>query len=1542
MARCVRSLAFVLLALACASPLAAQESEAPAVPRVQAPPTAGPALVLPPRAGAIFRSVDGGVREWWMAELAAAGVELVPRARADAVLAELISPEKPFLHGSDSPVLAERLGVGSVYATELAYAEGEVEVWMRVYEARSAKVLAVGHAEGKLAKLGELLNTASAPLLARLGAPHDQEVARLGELGLYEHASDALRAGRPADVVPLVAGAQTRVAEGLRAQLDQLAGDPSLSIAERSRLASATGANDPSWLQVRQGLIDGSDPALLLAGATHAEARGDRERALELYQQAAALAPADLRPRVGAARMLSALDRHQDAAAAWEGVIAADPGNLEAHEAIVRNPTLAPRARAERALSLGKLKAQSLDPEGAQQALDQAAQLSPDVLMQARLDVARLNARIGNNEEALLTYEELGALDAKQLGAQEAETFAGLGRARSAAGDAAGASQAYERALAVDPDNPSALQGQGEALLGAGKASEAVAPLARAVELTPADAAARRSLASAHRKAGDPDAALGALDSNAVPLEDRPRILREAAEIQAEKGDLASAKLSLEKAVKIAPDDPPLRSALAKVYAETGDAEAAAREEARLSALTGVALDPKHTAASQKLAAEAAQSNAGQDFASLAASFPVGHEGGRAYDGVVFLGLDRDPTAVDFAREWLLPRSVDHGALEAELAAAFDARYRLAPLAPVSDLARPAYERVQGFSTDPADLSLINDELHAEVSFVAKLTQPESIRLDSPLGGPVQIDVRMQTGRTSDDITIRANAVLLPSTQKFVRWNPRALVPYALLLVLIALPLVRGWGKLSARLDYEGRKNAKGFFSIVISRRPGKATREREQAGSGKTSKYQRRVRSWGRFSRHMVGRETLFRWIPARDYYVCVHGIMQDERGEILGNYLEEKKVRIRRGEKAEVAFDFRPKEASIEVHLIRPEGDPTAVVRVAMRGVPSSLKFVKDEQTVFYVGKGQHAIVVGYGDCVYEREVAVHELASQQISIGLGDPAQAVFQGCKEAIEPFLMGDYALCARALDKAGMAQKANELRAKHHELHGDKAEAARFYKAAGHLTQAAALAAEGEDRAQSAELYEQAGDHHRAAEAFAAAGDSLKAAQAYETAYDFNEAIEAYRRAGEQGKVLELLERTGRHHEAGGTALALGDEERAIRNFQQVDLRDPDYGESCRALADLFTKREEWALAVDRMREAIHSAGEEAAPLELFEQLGELLEKSGEPAEALQVFEGIRKRDYQYPNVAERIRALREQAQALETLRASQLNTAPGAATARASDAASAPSGAPAEDRYEILGELGRGGMGIVYKARDRRLGRVVALKRLPDNLRDHPTAVALFLREAQSAAALNHANIVTIYDADQSGGHYYLTMEYLEGFPLDAILRKRGKLSAKDALRLAVQISTGLQFAHERGLVHRDIKTANLFFTRDRVVKIMDFGLAKMVEEVRRAATVIGGTPYYMAPEQAAGENVDHRADLYAFGVTLFELLAGRVPFKDGDVTYHHRHTPPPDLRELVPETPAELADLVMQLLAKSPEERPGTTAEVTAALDELLRRGD
>jgi tRNA A-37 threonylcarbamoyl transferase component Bud32 len=287
-----------------------------------------------------------------------------------------------------------------------------------------------------------------------------------------------------------------------------------------------------------------------------------------------------------------------------------------------------------------------------------------------------------------------------------------------------------------------------------------------------------------------------------------------------------------------------------------------------------------------------------------------------------------------------------------------------------------------------------------------------------------------------------------------------------------------------------------------------------------------------------------------------------------------------------------------------------------------------------------------------------------------------------------------------------------------------------------------------------------------------------------------------------------------------------------------------------------------------------------------------------------------------------------------EDAAATRVRVAPAPVAAVAEAALAAADAVPAGGRYEIQAELGRGGMGVVYRARDTRLDRVVALKRLPDQLRKEPRFVEMLLREARSAARLNHRNIVTVYDVDHEDGAWFITMELLEGSSLAAIVRERGRLTPRSAVWLAEQALAGLGYAHERGVVHRDVKPGNLFVTRDRTLKLMDFGLARIVEEARRKRTLIGGTPDYMAPEQATGEPVDGRADLYALGATLFELLTGAVPFAEGDALHHHRHTPPPDPRASGVEMPDALADLILALLAKAPAERPPSAADVVARL--------
>ena len=423
---------------------------------------------------------------------------------------------------------------------------------------------------------------------------------------------------------------------------------------------------------------------------------------------------------------------------------------------------------------------------------------------------------------------------------------------------------------------------------------------------------------------------------------------------------------------------------------------------------------------------------------------------------------------------------------------------------------------------------------------------------------------------------------------------------------------------------------------------------------------------------------------------------------------------------------------------------------------------------------------------------------------------------------------------------------------------------------------------------------------------------------------DLASAARALKREG-QGELANLL--VARAHELEGQmerALELyqraGDSANAIRLLQQVHPDDAGYRDTCEMLADAFEQDGDFEQAAAKVEEALRLAPEHEQP-ELQSHLAALLEHCDQPARALEVLEDLQVRTPGYPSVDTRIESLRKKI-------SGQRTTAPvRSAAERESD----------QGRYLILERIGAGGMGVVFRAVDRRLGREVALKKLPDGLRDHPTLAELFLREARAAAMLNHPHIVTLFDADEEDGHFFITMELLAGSPLAALVARHGRLSARDTVLMGRQIADGLAYAHERRVVHRDIKPGNLFYTTERRIKIMDFGLAKMIEDLRRTATVVGGTPYYMAPEQGAGGEVGTPADVYAFGITLFELLTGRVPFRDGDVAYDHRHTPPPDPRGDAPDVSEGLARLILEMLEKDPAARPDAV-QVSESLETIV----
>src|SRR5438105_194655 len=274
---------------------------------------------------------------------------------------------------------------------------------------------------------------------------------------------------------------------------------------------------------------------------------------------------------------------------------------------------------------------------------------------------------------------------------------------------------------------------------------------------------------------------------------------------------------------------------------------------------------------------------------------------------------------------------------------------------------------------------------------------------------------------------------------------------------------------------------------------------------------------------------------------------------------------------------------------------------------------------------------------------------------------------------------------------------------------------------------------------------------------------------------------------------------------------------------------------------------------------------------------------------------------------------------------------------------------------YEIISQLGAGGMGEVYRARDLRLGREIALKVLPPEMSSSPERLARFEREARAVAGLNHPNIVTLFSVEDDGGIRFLTMELVEGQSLDQVLAPRG-LPIPRVIELGIGLADALAAAHEKGVVHRDLKPANVVLTKDGRVKVLDFGLAKLAVpdsnlDLSQAATKVAplssdgqavGTVPYMAPEQVRGESVDSRTDLFALGVVLYELASGKRPFagkSNADISSAILRDSPQPLASMRGDLPADLERIVQRCLEKSPRERMQTSLDVSNELRRLQR---
>ena len=508
-------------------------------------------------------------------------------------------------------------------------------------------------------------------------------------------------------------------------------------------------------------------------------------------------------------------------------------------------------------------------------------------------------------------------------------------------------------------------------------------------------------------------------------------------------------------------------------------------------------------------------------------------------------------------------------------------------------------------------------------------------------------------------------------------------------------------------------------------------------------------------------------------------------------------------------------------------------------------------------------------------------------------------------------------------ESAGMAAEAADAL----EKLGRYREAFDHYRGAGMLREAADLARTKLDPRSAAKLYTELGEWGEAGAMWEAAGDLVDASRCYEQAGDLLRAEDALARAGLTAEQAQLLARAGRVEDGFHTLFNSGDMRAAWEFLSAYGGTFPNLAEPLVKLGGWLSEQGETTAAISSVQRAVAGLPVRRELLPAFYALAELLERHGDISAAEQMWRRIVEFDYGYKDAGQRLQRLAAQRAAEESAAGHQAPVAQDSPIGPPSDAAA---------RYVLEQELGRGGMGVVYRARDSRLGRTVAIKIL--NPRQHtPEAIRRFEREARSAAALSHPGIVHIYDFDRGFASFYISMEFVPGPTVLQLIREEPQFVRRHMLAVMRQMVDAVAYAHERHVVHRDLKPANLILADRRQVKILDFGIARRLDELDLSASGATGTPYYMAPEQVLGEEPDERTDIYALGVTFFQMATGTLPFSTGNILRAHLEQPAPDPQALAPDLELSLSHLILRCLAKDPEQRPRNGASLLATLDTL-----
>ncbi|MBM4353857.1 MAG: hypothetical protein FJ109_08685 [Deltaproteobacteria bacterium] len=551
---------------------------------------------------------------------------------------------------------------------------------------------------------------------------------------------------------------------------------------------------------------------------------------------------------------------------------------------------------------------------------------------------------------------------------------------------------------------------------------------------------------------------------------------------------------------------------------------------------------------------------------------------------------------------------------------------------------------------------------------------------------------------------------------------------------------------------------------------------------------------------------------------------------------------------------------------------------------------------------------------------------------------------------------GDLSTAARLLERAGQHKLALDL-----------------YLEVGDVERTAALAMDRvTDRAELGRLAARLadrGEHQLALRLYVKGGHQREVGLLAERFGFFDQALDAFLKQdyfedaarvcaarGNHRDAAQLYLKAGRLEDAAGQLLAHGDplavarlfrrvgaHDRALQVLDQVPQSSAAFRNALLLKTSLLAENHRLDAAANTLKQLLEVVGYITDNVELVYRLVDLQLQLGLAAEAIASLERAKRSGLSDPRIDEQLMLLRQSPHGLLEPEEDLAKTVPADFRGRGRMRGSSTTlGFPRSDRYALKRKLARGGHGVLFLVEDRKLGREVVLKLLHSETLPSEVARKYFMREARTAAALDHPNIVKVHDFGELEGRPYIAMEYVDGLNLMELYENTGgALPFERICSIGMQLCEALAYAHTHSIIHRDVKMENVMVSSLWQVKLMDFGLAKALDENPDRSLFIIGTPFYMSPEQIVGEPLDNRTDIYSLGVLLFRLFTGRLPFEEGEVLSHHRNTPAPDPRGIRPGINAPIAEMVLKCLAKNRNARYGSAQEIAAVLEAARREG-